>query len=289
MAETYCGKSCDECSHKELLNCPGCKAGPGRQFGGDCELAKCCREKGHETCDTCGFNRSCTTLQRRDQQPQYRKMKIESEQRQKELLANRALTLGKWLWILFWLVVPATIAGIMKTENVMNVSPGIYLTGQILNAVCSIAYGTILLKLSSVEDRYHIAGICTLITAGVSILIAFLFGASKAPTWSLIITLPAAVVGLIREYNEYNAHSSVLMGADNELSEKWTNLWKWFIRCTLGMIGSVVLVLIAPILGAILLIVASIGTVIVSIAKLVYLYRTAKVFREYSVDGFSLK
>lgn len=289
MAETYCGKSCDECSHKELLNCPGCKAGPGRQFDGDCELAKCCREKGHETCDTCGFNRSCTTLQRRDQQPQYRRMKIESEQRQKELLANRALILGKWLWILFWLVVPATIAGIMKTENVMNVSPGIYLTGQILNAVCSIAYGTILLKLSSVEDRYHIAGICTLITAGVSILIAFLFGASKAPTWSLIITLPAAVVGLIREYNEYNAHSSVLMGADNELSEKWTNLWKWFIRCTLGMIGSVVLVLIAPILGAILLIVASIGTVIVSIAKLVYLYRTAKVFREYSVDGFSLK
>ena len=47
-----------------------------------CDL-KCCREKGHETCDTCGFNRSCTTLQRRDQQPQYRRMKIESEQRQK--------------------------------------------------------------------------------------------------------------------------------------------------------------------------------------------------------------
>lgn len=289
MSETYCGKSCAECSQKELLNCPGCKAGPGRQFGGDCELAKCCREKGHETCDTCGFNGSCTTLRRRDQQPEYRRMKIESEQRQKELLANRAAILGKWLWILFWLVVPATIAGIMKTENVMSVSPGIYLTGQIMNAVCSIAYGIILLKLSSVEDRYHTAGICTLITAGVSILIAFLFGASKAPTWSLIITLPAAVVGLIREYNEYNAHSSVLMGADNELSEKWTNLWKWFIRCTLGMIGSVVLVLIAPILGAILLIVVSIGTVIVSIAKLVYLYRTAKVFREYSVDGFSSK
>ena len=49
MAETYCGKSCAECTKKEQLNCSGCKAGPGRQFGGDCELAKCVRDKGHET------------------------------------------------------------------------------------------------------------------------------------------------------------------------------------------------------------------------------------------------
>lgn len=28
MAETYCGKTCAECTQKEILNCPGCKAGP---------------------------------------------------------------------------------------------------------------------------------------------------------------------------------------------------------------------------------------------------------------------
>ena len=50
MAETYCGKSCEECTKKEQLDCSGCKTGPGRQFGGDCELAKCVRDKGHETC-----------------------------------------------------------------------------------------------------------------------------------------------------------------------------------------------------------------------------------------------
>ena len=52
MAETYCGKSCAECTKKEELNCMGCKTGPGRPFGGDCELAKCVRDKGHETCET---------------------------------------------------------------------------------------------------------------------------------------------------------------------------------------------------------------------------------------------
>ena len=56
MAETYCGKICAECAQKETLNCSGCKAGPGRQFGGDCKLAKCCRAKGHQECATCGFS-----------------------------------------------------------------------------------------------------------------------------------------------------------------------------------------------------------------------------------------
>ena len=40
--------------------------------------------------------------------------------------------------------------------------------------------------------------------------------------------------------------------------------------------------LIIPILGLIVALVTAIGTVVVSILKLVYLYRTAKTFREYS-------
>lgn len=69
MAETYCGKSCLECGQKDVLNCPGCKAGPGKQYGGDCELAKCCRSKGHQECSTCGFNGNCGTLRSKDRMP----------------------------------------------------------------------------------------------------------------------------------------------------------------------------------------------------------------------------
>ena len=79
MAETYCGKSCEECTKKEHLNCSGCKTGPGRQFGGDCELAKCVRDKGHETCETCGFKGNCGTLRSRESMPDYRIRKIEAE------------------------------------------------------------------------------------------------------------------------------------------------------------------------------------------------------------------
>ena len=42
MTENYCGKDCTRCSFKEALACVGCKTGPGRAFGGDCEIARCC-------------------------------------------------------------------------------------------------------------------------------------------------------------------------------------------------------------------------------------------------------
>ena len=41
--------------------------------------------------------------------------------------------------------------------------------------------------------------------------------------------------------------------------------------------------MIIPILGAIAILGCAIGTVVVGILKLVYLYRTAKIFREYPV------
>ena len=61
MSNTYCGKNCNECTLKEELNCPGCLAGPGA-MGGGCELAACCRTKGHENCSTCGFRVNCEKL-----------------------------------------------------------------------------------------------------------------------------------------------------------------------------------------------------------------------------------
>ena len=283
MAETYCGKSCEECTKKEQLNCSGCKTGPGRQFGGDCELAKCVRDKGHETCDTCGFKGNCGTLRRRESMPDYRIRKIESDEMRKAAIAKRAPVLGKWLWSIFWLVIPSSIGSIMAHETTAKIFPGLFMPGQIINAICSLIYGAILLKLGSEEDRYRTAGICALIAGVSSALAAIINGGSDGATWILIFTIPAAIVAIVGEYNEYMAHSAVLSGVDNELSEKWEVLWKWYIGLFLGMLGCIIVMLILPILGAIAILGCAIGTVVVSILKLVYLYRTAKIFREYPV------
>ena len=283
MAETYCGKSCEECTKKEQLNCSGCKTGPGRLFGGDCELAKCVRDKGHETCDTCGFKGNCGTLRSRESMPDYRIRKIESEKMRRAAIAKRAPVLGKWLWIIFWLVIPSSIGSIMSHETTAKILPGLFMPGQIINAICSLTYGAILLKLGSEEDRYRTAGICALIAGVSSALAAMINGGSDGATWILIFTIPAAIVAIVGEYNEYMAHSAVLSGVDNELSEKWEVLWKWYIGLFLGMLGCIIVMLIIPILGAIAILGCAIGTVVVSILKLVYLYRTAKIFREYPV------
>lgn len=285
MAETYCGKSCAECAQREKLSCPGCRTGPGRQFGGDCELARCIREKGHETCDTCGFRGNCGTLRMRDNMPDYRRRKTEAEEMRRAAIAKRAPVLGKWLWILFWLVIPSTIGSLMANENLVSVLPELWIPGQIINAICSLIYGAILLRLGSEEDRYRTAGICTLIAGGVSAAVALINGPAEDITWTLLIVLPAAVAAVIGKYNEYMAHSAVLTGVDNELSHKWEVLWKWYIGSFLGIFGCILLLLIIPLLAVIALIGAFIAVAVVGILDLVYLYRTARSFRDYSAGA----
>lgn len=283
MAETYCGKTCAECAQKEALSCPGCKAGPGRQYGGDCDLARCARKKSHETCDTCSLRLNCSTLQWRDRMPDYRRRRMEAEQQRQVAIARRAPVLGKWLWILFWLIIPSTIASVM-TEIATEIAPALYIPGQLLNAVVVTANGVILLILASEEDRYRTAGICSLVSGAVSILIAVISGIAETAPWMLLVSLPLTVVSLVGEYNEFMGHAAVLTGVDNEQSTKWERLWKWFLGMFCGLYGSVVIIMIVPLIGFLLILASAIGLIVVSIAQLVYLYRTAQIFRNYTAQ-----
>lgn len=78
---------------------------------------------------------------------------------------------------------------------------------------------------------------------------------------SILFWLNISVVILFMgEYYEYTGHAEVLQRVDAVQSEKWRSLWKWQV----GMVA------------------AMIGLFVVFIMKYVYLYRTAKIFQEYS-------
>lgn len=282
MTETYCGKSCADCAQKEKLNCTGCKNGPGRQFGGDCEIAKCVKGKGHETCGTCLFHGTCSKRSNRDPMPDQRLRRIEAEERKKAALARRAPVLGKWLWIAFWLIIPSSIASLMTQEAIVEAVPALNLPGQMLSLITGVSHGLIYIKLASEDTRYRTAGICYLIGAGVNVLLPLVSESKGSIVWMLVLGIPAAVAGLICAYNECMAHSEVLAGVEDELSEKWSRLWKWEIGCLSAMIGSLLIIFLLPTLGALIVLAGAIGVLVVSILKLVYLYRTAKIFREYS-------
>lgn len=282
MAETCCGKTCEKCTYKESLGCPDCKAGPGNHWSGDCEIAKCCKVKGHDTCDTCNFYSTCDTLRERENIPENRIRKRIAEEDRNKRFAQKALYLGKWLWLLFWLVIPDTLASFMTNETIVKWYPSLNSPGQILSIICSVAYGLILLKLSSENEHYRTSGICFLVVATVSAIVICISSGSNDITWTLILTIPSVVVALVGEYNEYMGHAEVLNGVDTELSEKWINLWKWYIRIFVALFGVIIVAFIVPIFGVLVLLVLSIGLLIVGILKLVYLYRTAKLFRDNS-------
>lgn len=278
MAETYCGKNCAECTDKEKLGCTGCKTGSGKLWPEECELAKCCREKGHQTCETCIFHESCAIWRRWNDIPEQRLRKRADEEERKERIAQKSLFLGKWLWVLFWLVIPMTLASVMTNETVASWFPFLNFWGKFLNISCSTAYGVILLILSSEEKHYRVSGICALAAAAVSLLLINV----PVGMGALVLTLPAAVAGVIGEYHEYMGHAEVAGDVDAELSVKWMTLWKWYIGMFAGLFGGIIVMMIIPILGLLVLLAAAIGTLAVTILKLVYLYRTANWFRTYA-------
>lgn len=281
MSETYCGKSCAECAHKEELNCPGCLAGPGKRYYGDCSLAKCCADRGHRTCETCQNSGHCGTYRSSASMPEQRIKRRDAELAERKRVAKRAPILGKWLSVLFWLVIPSTVASLMTNENIASAVPALFIPGMILQALTVLAYVIILLQLSKLEPRYQTAAVCYLLGSGATILLNLFTGGENAG-WTLLITIPAAIMSMVAKYNEFNAHSEVLVGVDSDLCYQWSLLWKWYIGCYAAILGSVLLIAIAALLGALVMLAAAIGIVVVSILEMVYLYKTANRFRLYA-------
>lgn len=278
MAETYCGKTCAECADKEALQCPGCKLEPGRPLTGDCSLARCCREKGHETCATCTSCGHCYTHYNRHQMPQRRQKERQLALERQQAIARKAPILGKWLWILFWLVVPSTIFSLLAEDSITGSGSGVNLWGNILLCACNLVYGGILLRLASQESNFSTAGLCMIVSSLISGILKVCF-LGDPPGWTLVMTLPAAIVALVGAYMEFHGYAETLAGLDEDLRERWLKLWKWTVGAMAVMIGSLLIILIIPILGLLLTLAGAIATIITSVMKLVYLYQTAQTFR----------
>ena len=97
--------------------------------------------------------------------------------------------------------------------------------------------------------------------------------------WAL--SLPAAVLELVSVYQECNAHADVLEGLDDRLAGKWRLLWRWKIGLLLGIFGSVLLMLLSVLLSLLVMLAIAVSAIVVAVLQLVYLYRTAKLFRQH--------
>lgn len=279
MAEAFCGKDCDLCQEKLSEECRGCKEGPGRRFGGSCPIADCCRDKYHANCDTCQEAVSCTKRQQKDQMPQMRIAEAAAKEEKEVQKREKAKVLGNSLWILFWLLIPNIIAGIMSNERLKPISPMMYYIGTVLGIVVEIIYYIILFKLRHIEEKYGRAAICTLV--GVVLAVIGLILTDELLVFAVPFLIATVAVSLASNYFLYYGHAAVLEDFDMELSEKWKALWKWQLICLGGTVAGIFL-LFLWIVGVLLVLASVIGIVVISIVELVYLYRMAVLFREYT-------
>ena len=283
MASTFCGKNCDECSLRDQLGCPGCSAGPGRPGGEECLLARCCREKGHETCEGCSFRSGCGRLAGKDQQPEQRLKRLAVHRENQARLARDIPFLGKWLWYLFWLVIPSVAGSLLTNETLVSFFPGLALPGQVISTATLLAYSLILLKLGEKNSRYRTSGLCSLAAAAFNLLSALF---PEMGGVAVLLALPAAALALVGEYQEYHGHSEATDTLNPQLADQWLRLWKWYIGMFLALLAGFLLLFLSPTLALLVLLAAAIAAIVVSIRKLVLLYRTAQFFRLYAAANF---
>ena len=272
MALNLCGKSCEECTYREHLNCPGCAA-----VRGECEIAVCCRDKGHEACGTCSYQETCIKLRNKGLQPERRERRRELEQKKQEAQAakdaalyRRAPIFGKWIWYLFILTLANNVVSILLGDGMARLE-------EILSLAFLFVYAAILLKMAVEERRYRVAALCTIVSGAISTVGTLAIGEDTG--WFLLFAIPAAVIGLYGEYQEYYAHADAVEDFDQALAEKWRKLWMWMALAMGGTILGILTLVI--VIGVFIAIAASVAMVAVAVMKIIYLYRTAKLFREY--------
>lgn len=275
MAETYCGKNCADCVERQQLNCPGCRMGPGRAYCGDCSIAKCCISRGHYSCASCSTASTCFNLKssHRAAEDRLRKHKAEAEKQRR--LLERSKLLGNWLWVLFWFVLTANIAGVVFSflEN----QPGMRIPNLIVTVVTNLVYAFLLLKLSKTSDCFRTAGICTVIVVVIE-LISSLF---HNPVLIFVVSMVLLVPAFMASYQRYMGYAEVTEELDEDMGRKWTVLWYWTLGSTIAMAVGLIMSLGGSLLGALAVLLSAVLTLVIAVLEVIYLYCTAKMFREY--------
>ena len=195
-----------------------------------------------------------------------------------------AAVLAGRLWPLFWLIVPGTIAGLMSDEALSAHWPDLASLGEILGILCSVVYGLLLLSLAKVNGGYRAAGACTLFVVAAGVIVQVLTESGDPymkDGGALMVALLSGVAALVGECAECTSHAEVLEPVDMALSQRWRRLRKWYIGAYLALFAGIFVTLLSAWLGLLVMTAATVGSLVVAILKLVYLWRTARTFREY--------
>lgn len=277
--ENVCGKSCESCAWKARLNCSGCREDMGKPFTGPCGIAACCRERGHERCGTCTSFSLCSRRAQRDDIPRMELQRREGEADKQRRLAEDAPLMGKWVWWMFWLVIPMELASLMTADFVTQAYPAVGTAGRALELLCSLAYALFLWKLTPVLRDYRTAALCHLVVTVMSLVLLVL---PEKPALVLLVGIPSIAVSFYGSYVEFFTHAQAVEPLDADLAAGWRKLWKLLLLS----LGSLVFLFFSMFMGPFVMVLAALAAVGLAIyyavTRMIYLWRTAKLFRTWT-------
>lgn len=268
MSESCCGKSCDFCTMGMETGCPGCDA-----VKAECDLARCCQEKGHETCASCTHNPQCERYQSRDREPQARIARRKEMVERQENLKQRGTFLSRQMLTLFWAMICANVVS-LAVEWIFQSA----MAGKIVEILCLATYALTLVQMAPQCPTYRKAGMLQLMGTFMDIPLMF----QQNELSILLSSLVATALCIVGGYFEYRSHSNVLEDVDPVQSLRWRKLWKWLIGVQCVTILGIFLSVLA--VGMLMIMVGAIGVLVVSVFQLVYLYRSARLFRNLGAE-----
>lgn len=271
-----CGKSCIDCTHKEALQCPCCKHGPGKKYQESCDIAKCARDRSPDGCMVCSNAERCAILKRKEMMSVDRIKKLEKEQAQKDFMKQHVDVLMLPLRAMFWIYIVENIRSLLFAESVLGRFPVCYTIGQILAVTTSVVIIFFLLRMRSVNPLYRSAALGAAAFAVCQIISLILTALDAHTAIKFIVSLAGTGASITRIYYEYTAYSEDMTLFDTELAEKWSKLKLLAILSYVGFYGGLLIAQMFALIGALMLIAGVICMLIVLIKELYYRYLTAE-------------
>ena len=290
VAEPYCGKSCTDCAIREELGCKGCKQTDHRDTTG-CAIARCCQGKNLTSCSDCGYHKNCGALRRADttaaqrlqahrQEAAKQQRILQRKQEKQAWVQTHAPRLGRWLWAMFCLLIATNVA------DLLSFVPGLELPATGLNAAFGFLYAACAFPLSPAHPGYRKAALFGMVSALLGLCGNLAQQTSIGDFLQLLVLLPASLTVLAFQYHLMGAFADTVADFDATLSHRWQTLRKWHIGIQLSaplMILYGIMPALSIIFGApLLLLLLPIAYLIIALLYLLYLYRTAQLFRTNS-------
>ena len=180
--------------------------------------------------------------------------------------------------ILCWLSILFMIATFFSAENTKEIFPAVYIIAKVISGVCKLLYGTCLLKLAALSNKFRISGWLSIAAFAIGMVASLFISSKDVPI--LIQNLPAPIMIVMSEYYECKAHAKVLKEIKEDISKKWSSFWWRYFIVLIEVAISFWLIRIVPALGASLIFAVAIVTILIELQKINYLKQTAVVTRQ---------